>query len=105
MGLGRCCSSGNGAILLVQQRPIWDRFRFSFLALAIVLCDRSVDYVADLCGVFREGLGYTERAGPMPRWVATAAAQNALDPEGACDLCKSLSHRLSFLLETPNSGH
>ena len=65
MGLGRCCSSGNGTILLVQKRPIWDRLRFSFLALAIVLwigvLIMSPTYVAFFqggIGLYRESRTY-----------------------------------------------
>lgn len=77
-GLGRCCSSGNGATPLVQKRPIWGRFRFAFLALATVFCVGVLVMAPTYVAFFREGLGYTERAGAMPRRLAIAGS--ALDP-------------------------
>ena len=55
-----------------MRQPIRDRFKFAFLALATVFLCRSVDYGANLVAFFREGLGYTERAGAERRWLATA---------------------------------
>jgi hypothetical protein len=37
-GLGRCCSIDDEPKILVQKQPIWDQFKFTFLALAVVLC-------------------------------------------------------------------
>jgi hypothetical protein len=80
-GLGRCCSSENGHTrLLLHSHPIWGRVKFTFLALAVVLCVGVLVMAPTYVAFFREGLGYTERAGPMTRWAATSAAQNALEP-------------------------
>jgi hypothetical protein len=79
-GLGRCFSNGDGLILQEQKSPLWRRLLFAFLALAIVFCIGVLVMAPTYVAFFREGLGYTERAGGMTRWQATAAAQNALDP-------------------------
>ena len=63
---------------------------------------RSVDHVADLRGVFQEGLGYTERAGRIPRWVATAAAQNALDPGALATFASPYLTALKFPPRNPD---
>jgi hypothetical protein len=95
-GLGRCCCSGNGVILLVQKQPLWDRFKFTFLALAVVCCVGLLILAPTYVAFFREGLGYTERAGPMTRWQATAAAQNALDPRALATFASPYLTALKF---------
>lgn len=101
-GLARCCSSGNGARLLVQQRPTWERLRFTFLALAMVFCIGVLVMSPTYVAFFREGIGYTERAGPMTRWAATAAAQNALDPGALATFASPYLTALKFPPRNPN---
>jgi hypothetical protein len=99
-GLARCCSSGNGARLLVQQRPILDRLRFTFLALAMVLCIGVLIMSPTYVAFFREGLGYTERAGAMPRWLVIAG--NALDPGALATFASPYLTALKFPPLNPN---
>ncbi|HEV3099228.1 MAG TPA: hypothetical protein VGY75_05900 [Candidatus Udaeobacter sp.] len=98
-GLGRCCSSGNGATLLVQKRPIWDRFRFTLLALAIVFCIGVLIMAPTYVAFFREGLGYTERAGAMPRRLAIAGS--ALDPRALATFASPYLTALKFSPRNP----
>ena len=79
-GLGRCCCSGNGDTLLIYGRPTLYRFRFTFLALLVVLLVGLAILAPTYLAFFKEALGYTERAGAMTRRAATAATQNALNP-------------------------
>jgi hypothetical protein len=79
-GLGRCCCSGNDDTLLINERPILYRFKFAFLALLVVLCVGLAILAPTYLAFFKEGLGYTEKAGPMTRRGAIAATQNALNP-------------------------
>ena len=79
-GLGRCCCSGNGDTLLIYGRPILYRFRFTFLALLVILLVGLAILAPTYLAFFKEALGYTERAGAMTRRAATAATQNALNP-------------------------
>jgi hypothetical protein len=79
-GLGRCCCSGNGEPRLMYEQPIGKRLKFTFLALVMVFCVGVLILAPTYLAFFREGLGYTERAGPMTRRAATAATQNALNP-------------------------
>jgi hypothetical protein len=79
-GLGRFCCSGNGDTLLIFAQPILYRFRFTFLALLVVLLVGLTVLAPSYLAFFKEGLGYTERAGPMTRRAAIAATQNALNP-------------------------
>jgi hypothetical protein len=101
-GLGRCCFSDNAATLLIQKQPIWHRLKFTFLALVMVFCIGVLIMAPTYAAFFREGLGYTERAGPMTRWQATAAAQNALPP-GA--LATFASPYLTALKFPPRNPH
>jgi hypothetical protein len=78
-GVGRCFGSKSEPGML-HQRPVWARLRFTFFALAIVLCMGSVVLAPTYMAFFKEGVGYTERAGAMPRVVATGAMFNALNP-------------------------
>jgi hypothetical protein len=98
-GLGRCCSPDHGAGLLVHQ-SIWGRFKFTFLALATVFCVGVLIMAPTYVAFFREGLGYTERAGAEPRWLVTGG--NALDP-GA--LATFASPYLTALKFPPRNPH
>ena len=79
-GLGRCCCGGNGDTFLIYGRSILYRFRFTFLALVVILLVGLAILAPTYLAFFKEGAGYTERAGPMTRRAATAASQNALNP-------------------------
>ena len=79
-GLGRCCCRDDDKAVCSSTQTIRKQFAFTVLALGIVFCIGVLILAPTYLAFFREGLGYTERAGPMTRWAATAAAQNALDP-------------------------
>jgi hypothetical protein len=99
-GLGRCCCRGNGEPLLMYEQPIRKRLTFTFLALVMVFCVGVLILAPTYVAFFREGLGYTERAGAMPRWLAIAG--NALDP-GA--LATFASPYLTALKFPPRNPH
>ena len=101
-GLGRCCSSRNRDKLLIHEQPIWGRFKFTFLALTVVCCVGVLIMAPTYVAFFREGLGYTERAGPMTRWQATAAAQNALDPKALGTFASPYLTALKFPPRNPD---
>ena len=101
-GLGRCCCSGHEATPLVQKQPLWDRFKFTFLALTVICCVGLLILAPTYVAFFREGLGYTERAGPMTRWQATAAAQNALDPRALATFASPYLTALKFPGQNPD---
>src|SRR5438132_11614913 len=100
-GVGRCCSPDHGAGLLVQKQPIWDRFKFAFLALATVFCVGVLVLAPTYVAFFREGLGYSERAGAMARQVAIAASQNALNPGALATFSSPYLTALKFPLLNP----
>ena len=100
-GLGRCCCSGNGDTLLIYERPILYRFRFTFLALLVVLLVGSTILAPTYLAFFKEGLGYTERAGAMPRRAATAATQNALNPGALATFASPYLTALKFPSRNP----
>ena len=97
-GVGRCCSPDHGAGLLVQQ-PIWGRFKFAFLALAAVFCVGVLIMAPTYVAFFREGLGYTERAGAEPRWLVTGG--NALDPWALATFASPYLTALKFPYRNP----
>jgi hypothetical protein len=97
--MGRCCSPDHGAGLLVQKQPIWRRFKFAFLALATVFCVGVLIMAPTYVAFFREGLGYTERAGAEPRWLVTAG--NALDPGALATFASPYLTALKFPLRNP----
>lgn len=97
-GLGRCCSPDHGAGLLLQQ-PIWARFKFAFLALATVFCVGVLIMAPTYVAFFREGLGYTERAGAEPRSLVTAG--NALDPRALATFASPYLTALKFPPRNP----
>ena len=99
-GLGRCCSGRDRDKLLIREQAIWSRFRFTFLALATVFCVGVLIMAPTYVAFFREGLGYTERAGAEPRWLVTGG--NALDP-GA--LATFASPYLTALKFPPRNPH
>ena len=98
-GVGRCCSPDHGAGLLVQKQPIWDRFKFAFLALATVFCVGVLIMAPTYVAFFREGLGYTERAGAEPRSLVTAG--NALDPRALATFASPYLTALKFPYRNP----
>jgi hypothetical protein len=98
-GLGRCCSSRNRAMLRIQKRPIWGRLMFTFLALAMVFCIGVLIMSPTYVAFFREGLGYTERAGAEPRWLAIAG--NALDPGALATFASPYLTALKFPPRNP----
>jgi hypothetical protein len=98
-GVGRCCSPDNGAGLLLQKQPIWGRFKFAFLALATVFCVGVLIMAPTYVAFFREGLGYTERAGAEPRWLVIAG--NALDPGALATFASPYLTALKFPLRNP----
>jgi hypothetical protein len=101
-GVGRCCCVNNGATLLVQRQPIWNRLKFTFLALTLIFCIGVLVMAPTYVAFFREGLGYTQRAGPMTRWAATAAAQNALDPRALATFASPYLTALKFPNRNPD---
>jgi hypothetical protein len=101
-GVGRCCCGNNGPTLLVQSQPIWDRFKFVFLALVVAFCVGVLIMAPTYVAFFREGFGYTERARPMTRWAATAAAQNALDPRALATFASPYLTALKFPNRNPD---
>ena len=98
-GLGRCCSSRNGDKLITGDQPIWSRFRFTFFALATVFCVGVLIMAPTYVAFFREGLGYTERAGALPRWLAIAG--NALDPRALATFASPYLTALKFSPSKP----
>ena len=98
-GVGRCCSADQGAGLLVQKQPIWRRFKFAFLALTTVFCVGVLIMAPTYVAFFREGLGYTERAGAQPRWLAIAG--NALDPGALATFASPYLTALKFPPRNP----
>ena len=100
-GLGRCCCRGNGEPLLIYEQPIRKRLKFTFLALVMVFCVGVLILAPTYVAFFREALGYTERAGPMTRWSATAAAQNALDPGALATFASPYLTALKFPKRNP----
>jgi len=98
-GVGRCCSSDHGAAFPVHKQPIWDRFKFTFLALAMVFCVGVLIMAPTYVAFFREGLGYTERAGAEPRWLVTAG--NALDPRALATFASPYLTALKFPYRNP----
>jgi hypothetical protein len=99
-GLGRCCSSRNRDKLLIHEQPIWARFKFTFLALAAVFCVGVLIMAPTYVAFFREGPGYTERAGAMPRWLAIAG--NALDPGALATFASPYLTALKFPPRNPD---
>ena len=100
-GLGRCCCSGNGDTLLIFGQPILYRFRFTFLALLVVLFVGLTVLAPSYLAFFKEGLGYTERAGPITRRAATAATQNALNPKALATFASPYLTALKFPSRNP----
>ena len=99
-GVGRCFGSNSEAGML-HQRPVWARLRFTFFALVIVLCVGSVVLAPTYMAFFKEGLGYTERAGAMPRVVATGAMFNALNPGALATFASPYLTALKFPFLNP----
>jgi hypothetical protein len=100
-GLGRCCCKGNEGVPSIPKRTIREQFTFTFLALGIIFCIGVLVLAPTYVAFFREGLGYTERAGPMTRWAATAAAQNALDPRALATFASPYLTALKFPYRNP----
>ena len=98
-GLGRCCSSRNRDKLLIHEQPIWGRFKFTFLALATVFCVGVLIMAPTYVAFFREGLGYTERAGAEPRWLAIGG--NALAPGALATFASPYLTALKFPPRNP----
>jgi hypothetical protein len=67
-------------MIQIHKRPIRDRLKFTFFALAVAFCVGVVVLSPTYVAFFREGLGYTERAGAMPRQAAIGGMRNALNP-------------------------
>lgn len=99
-GLGRCLG-GNSEVGMLHQRPLWTRLRFTFFALVIVLCVGSIVLAPTYMAFFKEGLGYTERAGAMPRLVATGAMFNALNPGALATFASPYLTALKFPFLNP----
>jgi hypothetical protein len=78
-GLGRCLWRSSETAQL-YGRPIRDRLVFTFFALVVAFCVGVMVLAPTYVAFFKEGLGYTERAGAIPRRAAIAATQNALNP-------------------------
>ena len=97
-GVARCCSPDQAG-LLVQKQPIWGRFKFTFLALATVFCVGVLIMAPTYLAFFREGFGYTERAGAEPRWLVTAG--NALDPGALATFVSPYLTALKFPSRNP----
>ncbi len=100
-GAGRCFGS-NDEVGMLHQRPVWARLRFTFIALVIVLCVGSVVLAPTYMAFFKEGLGYTERAGAMPRLVATGAIFNALNPGALATFASPYLTALKFPFLNPS---
>jgi hypothetical protein len=99
-GVGRCFGS-NSEAGMPHQRPVWARLRFTFFALIIVLCVGSAVLAPTYLAFFKEGLGYTERAGAMPRVVATGARFNALNPGALATFASPYLTALKFPYRNP----
>jgi hypothetical protein len=78
-GLGRCLCGGS-EMIQIHKRRIGDRLKFTFFALLVAFCIGVVVLAPTYVAFFREGLGYTERAGAMPRQAAIGSMRNALNP-------------------------
>jgi hypothetical protein len=100
-GVGRCLGSNSEAGML-HQRPVWARLRFTFFVLVIVLCVGSIVLAPTYTAFFKEGLGYTERAGAMPRLVATGAMFNALNPGALATFASPYLTALKFPFLNPS---
>ena len=101
-GLGRCCSKGSDGPPSISKRTIREQFTFTFLALGMVFCVGVLILAPTYLAFFREGLGYTERAGAMTRWQVTAAAQNALDPGALATFASPYLTALKFPYRNPD---
>ena len=100
-GVGRCCCKGNEGVPSVPKRTIREQFTFTFLALGIIFCIGVVILAPTYVAFFREGLGYTQRAEPMPRSEATGAKQGALDPGALATLASPYLTALKFPYRNP----
>ena len=100
-GLGRCFG-GNSETILIHERPLRDRVKFIFFALAITLCVGLVIVAPTYLAFFKEGLGYTERAGAMARRAAIAATQNALQPGALATFASPYLTALKFPFRNPS---
>jgi hypothetical protein len=99
-GLGRCCSASSAEPAMMEER-LGSRFRFAFLALLVVFCVGVLVLAPTYVAFFREGLGYSERAGAMARQVAIAASQNALNPGALATFSSPYLTALKFPLLNP----
>src|SRR5581483_6112072 len=79
-GLGRSCCAAEHESLELQKQSIRQRLKFVLLALIVVLAIGVIVLAPTYLAFFREGLGYSERAGAMSRRAAIASTQNALNP-------------------------
>jgi hypothetical protein len=99
-GLGRCFCASAGERAMTEER-MGARFRFAFLALVIVFCVGVLVLAPTYVAFFREGLGYSERAGAMTRRAAIAASQNALNPGALATFASPYLTALKFPLRNP----
>jgi len=99
-GLGRCCCASTAEPAMLEER-VGSRFRFVFLALVIVFCVGVLVLAPTYVAFFREGLGYSERAGAMTRPAAIAASQNALNPGALATFSSPYLTALKFPLLNP----
>lgn len=73
--LGRCCSSKSD-FASFQARPTQTRFVFAVLALILVFCVGAVVLAPTYAAFFKEGAGYSERAGALSRGLALDGAMS-----------------------------
>jgi len=71
--LGRCCSS-ECEFVSFQARPTRTRFVFAMVSLIVVLCVGVVVLAPTYVAFFKEGVGYSERAGALSREGALSGA-------------------------------
>jgi hypothetical protein len=99
-GMGRCFG-GNSEAGMLRPSPVWARLRFTFFALIIAFCVGVMVLAPTYVAFFKEGLGYTERAGAMPRVLATGAIFNALNPGALATFASPYLTALKFPFLNP----
>ncbi|PWT79313.1 MAG: hypothetical protein C5B58_13765 [Acidobacteria bacterium] len=100
-GLGRCLCRSNEAAQ-IYERPIRHRLEFTFLALVVAFAVGVVILAPTYVAFFKEGLGYTERAGAMPRQAAIGAMRNALNPGALATFASPYLTTLKFPYLNPS---